>query len=150
MQTALDELTALIGVPMTSQWYQIDQARIDSFAEVTEDWQFIHLDAARTKAETPLPGTIAHGFLTLSMASRFYYDAISEPAGMTMSLNYGFDRLRFLAPVQSGARIRGVFDLQSVARRGDTALLTDHALRIEIEQSERPAVAARWLTLLQF
>jgi len=71
METALAALAAQIGTPRPSQWYEMDQARIDAFADVTQDHQFIHLDAARTIAETPLDGTIAHGFLTLSMASRF-------------------------------------------------------------------------------
>lgn len=150
MDDAFKALEAQKGVVLRSGWHQMDQPRIDQFADITDDHQFIHLDAARTRAETPLPGTIAHGFLTLSMASRFYYDAIEEPAGMTMSLNYGFDKVRFLSPVPADARIRGVFDLQSVTPRGQAALLTDHALTIEIEGSARPAVAARWLTLLQF
>lgn len=136
--------------PQVSRWYALDQKRIDAFADITEDHQFIHLDPDRTRRETPFPDTIAHGFLTLSMASRFYYDAVSEPEGMTLSLNYGFDRVRFLSPVVSGKRIRGKFELQSAVPRGDTGVMTDHALTIEIEDEERPAVAARWLTLLDF
>lgn len=150
MDNALADLRAQIGVPFHSNWYALDQSKISAFADLTEDWQFIHLDEERAAEQTPFGGTIAHGFLTLSMASRFYYDAITEPAGMALSLNYGFDKVRFLSPVRAGARVRGMFDLQGAEPRGDAGIMTDHALTIEIEGSDRPALAARWLTLLQF
>lgn len=146
--TALASLT--LGTQRCAAWVQIDQPRINAFADVTDDHQFIHLDAERAKAETPFGGTIAHGFLTLSMASRFAYEVLGEIEGQTASINYGFDRIRFLAPVPSGARIRGCFTLEAATPKGDHALLLDHALTMEIEGSDTPALAARWLTLHQF
>lgn len=146
--TALSKLSP--GNTVCSSWVQIDQTRINAFADVTDDHQFIHLDDARARAETPFGGTVAHGFLTLSMASRFAYEVLGEIDGQTASINYGFDRIRFLAPVRSGARIRGCFTLQTATPKGDDALLLDHALTMEIEGSETPALAARWLTLHRF
>ena len=102
-------LQALIGTEVgVSRWITVDQARIDAFAETTEDRQFIHVDPEAAKA-TPFGGTIAHGFLTLSLASAMSYDAVAPLEGVVMGVNYGFDRLRFLAPVPAGSNIRGRF-----------------------------------------
>ncbi len=150
-ETAFAALEAQIGEsPAVSQWHKIDQSRINQFADVTEDWQFIHLDKTRVQAETPFDTTIAHGFLTLSMASRFYYDAIDEPEGMRLSLNYGFEKIRFIQPVMSGANIRGVFKLREVTRRGAASVMTRHEMTVEIQENKRPALVAEWLTLLEF
>lgn len=139
------DLAGLIGTEMgVSRWILVDQARIDAFAEVTEDRQFIHIDpeAART---TPFGGTIAHGFLTLSLASAMTYDAVPPLDGVVMGVNYGFDKLRFLAPVPAGSRVRGRFRLLSAEDRGGGRWLLKHELTVEIEGSEKPALIAEWL-----
>ena len=107
--TKPSDLQSLIGTEIgVSKWILVDQARIDAFAEITEDRQFIHIDPVAAK-QTPFGGTIAHGFLTLSLASAMSYDAVKPLDGVVMGVNYGFDKLRFLAPVPAGSRIRGRF-----------------------------------------
>src|SRR5437660_6476561 len=104
---SLDEIRARVGEEIgVSSWLTVDQARIDAFAEATEDRQFIHTDPAAA-AQTVFGGTIAHGFLTLSLLSRMGAEAMLIPDGLKMAVNYGLDRMRFLAPVKSGARVRG-------------------------------------------
>ena len=104
--TSLDEIRSRVGQEVgVSSWLTVDQARIDSFAEATEDRQFIHVDPAAA-AQTPFGGTIAHGFLSLSLLSRMAAEATFLPEGLKMAINYGFDRVRFLAPVRSGRRVR--------------------------------------------
>ena len=107
-----------------SDWIMIDQARIDAFAEATEDRQFIHVDAAAA-AKTPFGGTIAHGFLTLSLLSRMAAEAMLVPDGVKMAVNYGLDRVRFLAPVKSGKRVRGRFTLDSLEEKAPGQWLFD-------------------------
>ena len=139
------ELADLIGTELgVSRWFEIDQARIDAFAEITEDRQFIHVDPEAAKA-TPFGGTIAHGFLTLSLASAMTYDAVPPLEGVVMGVNYGFDKLRFLAPVPVGSRIRGRFRLLSAEDKGNGRWLLKHELTVEIEGSEKPALIAEWL-----
>ena len=129
-----------------SRWFTIDQARIDAHAETHEDWQFIHVDPDAAR-ETAFGGTIAHGFLTLSMLSAMAYDAGLEIAGAKLGLNYGFNRLRFLAPVPAGARVRAVFTPKALEpRRPGEVMLTSDVV-IEIEGQEKPAVVAEWLNL---
>ncbi len=126
-----------------SRWLAVDQARIDAFAEVIEDHQFIHVDPERS-AQTRFKGTIAHGFLTLSLLSAMAYDAI--PLTDALSVNYGFDRIRFLSPVPAGARVRGRFTLAEVEERvpGERTLHWD--VSVEVEGAPRPALVARWLS----
>jgi len=139
------DLAPLIGKEMgVSRWFVVDQARIDAFAEVTEDRQFIHVDPEAARA-TPFGGTIAHGFLTLSLASAMTYDAVPPLEGVVMGVNYGFDKLRFLAPVPAGSRIRGRFRLLSAEDKGGGRWLLKHELTVEIEGSEKPALIAEWL-----
>jgi acyl dehydratase len=133
----------------SSRWMMIDHKRITAFADVTEDHQFIHLDSDRAVAETSFDGTIAHGYLTLSMASAFAYEVMQEIEGQTASVNYGFEKIRFLAPVPAGSRIRGNFVLKSAVPKGDSAVLQMHGLSIEIEGADTPALVADWLTLHQ-
>jgi acyl dehydratase len=133
-----------IGV---SDWITIDQARIDAFAEATEDRQFIHVDAGAA-ARTPFGGTIAHGFLTLSLLSRMGAEAMLIPEGMKMAVNYGLDRVRFIAPVRSGKRVRGRFTLDSVEEKAPGQLLLRHIVAVEIEGEEKPALTAVWLGLM--
>jgi acyl dehydratase len=139
------ELHGLIGQEVgVSKWLKVDQARIDAFADCTEDRQFIHVDPEAAKA-TPFGGTIAHGFLTLSLASAMSYDAVSPLDGVVMGVNYGFDKLRFLAPVPAGSRVRGRFRLLSAEDKGGGRWLLKHELTIEIEGGDKPALIAEWL-----
>ncbi|MGO9358214.1 MAG: MaoC family dehydratase [Xanthobacteraceae bacterium] len=136
-----------IGV---SSWRLVDQARVDTFADVTEDHQFIHVDPARAARETPFGGTIAHGFLTLSLLSTFAYEVLPTVDGVAMSVNYGFDKLRFISPVRAGARVRGRFRLAEATFRTPTELLSRTHATIEIEGETKPALVADWLGLLYF
>ncbi|MDF1715163.1 MAG: MaoC family dehydratase [Antarcticimicrobium sp.] len=151
IETARAHLEARIGTEIgVSDWITVDQERIDAFAEVTHDHQWIHVDPARAAAETPFGGTIAHGFLTLSLASQFSYDCMQEMPGQVMGINYGFNKLRFLSPVPAGSRLRGRFTLTSVRQRSATELLRETQLTIEIEGHDSPALVAEWLGLSIF
>ena len=144
----IDEIRSRIGEEVgVSGWLTIDQPRIDAFADATEDHQFIHVDPAAA-AQTPFGGTIAHGFLSLSLLSRMAAEAILLPDGLKMAVNYGFDRVRFLAPVKSGRRVRGRFTLDSVEEKAPGQLLIRHTVIVEIEGEERPALTAEWLGLM--
>jgi len=144
---SIDELATLVGGETgVSRWILIDQKRIDAFAEITEDRQFIHIDPEAARA-TPFGGPIAHGFLTLSMLSALAMDALPDIEGRAMGVNYGFEKLRFLSPVPAGARIRGRFKLESVAPRSTAEFLVRHAVTVEIEGAVKPALVADWLTL---
>ena len=132
-----------IGV---SRWFEISQARIDAFAEVTEDMQFLHVDPAAA-ASTPFGGTIAHGFLTLSMLSAMAYDAVPRVEGVAMGVNYGFDKVRFVAPVRAGARIRAHFKLLALTQRSGTEWQMRNAVEVEIEGAAKPALIAEWLSM---
>jgi acyl dehydratase len=144
----LAELRDRVGQEVgVSRWIEMTQAVIDGFAEVTQDHQFIHVDPERAAAETPFGGTIAHGFLTLSLLSACAYDALPQLAGRAMGINYGFDKIRFLSPVRSGSRIRARFTLAEVQMRSATEAMMRYGVTIEIEGAERPALAADWLTM---
>ena len=143
-----DEIRARVGQEVgTSSWLLVDRARIDAFADATEDRQFIHVDAAAA-AKTPFGGTIAHGFLSLSLLPRLAADAMLIPHSVKMGVNYGLDRVRFLAPVRSGKRVRGRFTLDSVDEKAPGQILMRHTVTVEIEGEEKPALTAAWLTLL--
>ena len=143
--TKPSELPSLVGQEVgLSRWLTVDQARIDAFARITEDEQFIHVDPERAKS-TPFGGTIAHGFLTLSLASTMSYDAVAPLDGMVMGVNYGFDKLRFLAPVPAGSKVRGRFKLLSAEDKGGGRWLLKHELTVEIEGGDKPALIAEWL-----
>lgn len=144
---SVDQFVALAGTETgVSRWFTIDQKRIDAFAEITEDRQFIHIDPEAARA-SPFGGTIAHGFLTLSMLSALAMDALPEIEGRAMGVNYGFDKLRFLSPVPAGGRIRGRFTLESVTPRSPTEFLSRNIVTVEIEGAAKPALVAEWLTL---
>lgn len=145
---ALDDIRARIGEEVgVSSWLTIDQERIDAFADATEDRQFIHVDP-EAAAQTPFGGTIAHGFLTLSLLSRMGAEAMLLPDSLQMAVNYGFDRVRFLAPVRAGARVRGRFTLDSVEEKAPGRVLMRHRVAVEIEGEEKPALTADWLGLM--
>lgn len=148
---AFDSLQGALGNEIgVSEWVHIDQEMIDRFGAVTFDDQFIHTNPARAKVETPFGGTIAHGFLVLSLASKFAFDCFSDHSGQLMGMNYGFDKIRFVAPVPSGARVRGRFSASAVLRKSDTQILQTSTLIVEIESSTKPALVADWLTLAVF
>jgi acyl dehydratase len=138
----VDDLRGL--APPTTSWVTLDAAKVQAFADVTEDWQYLHLDETRA-AETPFGGTIAHGFLTLSMLSMLSYQVTAGLQGFAASINYGFDRIRFISPVRVGKRIRGVFTVASVDE-GDGWLDVHWDVLIEIEDQSKPALAAIWIT----
>jgi acyl dehydratase len=145
---SLEEIRSRIGDEVgVSNWLTMDQQRINAFAEATEDRQFIHTDP-ETAAKTPFGGTIGHGFLTLSMLSRMAADGMLVPDTIKMAVNYGLDRVRFIAPVRSGKRIRGRFRLDSVDEKAPGQLLLRHTVTVEIEGEEKPALTAEWLGLL--
>lgn len=134
-----------------SRWFTLDQARVNTFADVTEDWFFIHTDPGRAAQETPWGGTIAHGFLTLSLLSAMAYDVIPGVSGGTRGVNYGFDRMRFVAPVPVGARVRGRFLLSKAITEKPGEVTLHHAVTVEIEGQEvagggKPAIVADWIT----
>ena len=131
---------------LTSDWLLVDQARIDRFAEATGDHQFIHVDPVRAAA-TPFGGTIAHGLLTLSLIPAFGYAVLPEIAGRRMSVNYGYDRIRFLGPVHSGVRVRAHFDVVDVVARGAGCWRITMDVTVEIEGELRPALLARSISL---
>jgi acyl dehydratase len=133
-----------------SNWITVDQPMINQFAQTTHDDQWIHLDPVRAARGTPFGGTIAHGFLTLSLASRFAYDCFPPLAGQNMGINYGFDRLRFLSPVRAGQRLRGRFTLTQATIRKPAELMRKTEMTIEIEGQETPALVADWLALVVF
>lgn len=145
--TQASELQGLIGQEVgVSRWFEVDQARIDAFADCTEDRQFIHVDPQAARA-TPFGGTIAHGFLTLSLASAMSYDAVRPLDGVVMGVNYGFDKLRFLTPVRAGRRVRGRFKLLSAEDKGGGRWLLKHELTVEIDGEDKPALVAEWLAM---
>jgi acyl dehydratase len=144
----LDEIRSHIGEEIgVSSWIVVNQARIDAFADATEDRQFIHTDPVAA-AQTPFGGTVAHGFLTLSLLSRMGAEAMVLPDGLKMAVNYGLDRVRFLAPVRSGSRVRGRFRLDSVEEKAPGQVLMRHTVTVEIEGEEKPALSAEWLGLM--
>ena len=144
----LDEIRGRVGEEVgVSSWLTIDQQRIDEFADATEDRQFIHTDP-QAAAQTPFGGTIAHGFLSLSMLSRMAAEGMLVPDSIKMAVNYGLDRVRFIAPVRSGKRIRGRFRLDSVEEKAPGQLLFHHTVTVEIEGEGRPALTAEWLGLI--
>lgn len=144
----LDDIRARAGEEIgTSSWFAIDQERIAAFAEATEDRQFIHLDPDAA-ARTPFGGTIAHGFLTLSLLSRMAAEVVLVPPSTKVIVNYGLDRVRFLAPVRSGKRVRGRFVLEGIENKPGGQLLLRHLVTVEIEGEDKPALWAQWLVLL--
>ncbi len=144
----LDQIRSRIGEEVgVSTWLTVDQARIEAFADATEDRQFIHVDPAAA-AQTPFGGTIAHGFLTLSLLSRMGAEAMLLPDGLKMAVNYGFDRVRFLSPVKAGKRVRGRFVLDSVEEKAPGQILVRHTVTVEIEGEDKPALTASWLGLM--
>ncbi|GGE91735.1 MULTISPECIES: MaoC family dehydratase [Sphingomonas] len=142
----VQDLQAKVGeVVGTSDWIQIDQPRIQAFADATDDHQFIHVDPERAKM-TPFGGTIAHGFLTLSMLTALAERLPdSRIEGVKMGINYGFDKVRFLTPVPAGVRIRGTFKLLSLEEKRPGQWQQTQEVTVEIEDQKKPALIAEWI-----
>jgi acyl dehydratase len=144
----LDELHAMVGQESAlSPWRTVTQTMIDQFADATDDHQFIHCDPSRAAAETPFGGTIAHGFLTLSLLSAFAFETAPRLEGADMGINHGFDSVRFVSPVKTGSRIRARFVLADLKVRPSGWVQIANDVTIEIESAAKPALTARWLTL---
>ena len=144
----LDELRAAVGHEIgLSDWRVVSQDMIDRFADATDDHQFIHVDPVRAAAEAPFGGTIAHGFLTLSLLSTLAFEALPDLAGSKMGINYGFDSVRFLTPVKTGSRVRARFKLNKADIRKSGRVLITYDVALEIEGNLQPALKASWLTL---
>ena len=133
-----------------SSWHVVDQKRIDVYADVIEDHQFIHVDPERARAETAFGTTIAHGFLTMSLLSIMSYEVMPVISGTTMGVNYGFDKLRFISPVRSGSRVRGRFTLAEATLRKPKELQSRTHVTVEIDGEEKPALVADWIGLIYF
>ena len=145
---SLDRIRSSVGEEVgVSSWLTLDQDRIGAFADATEDRQFIHVDPDAA-AQTPFGGPIAHGFLTLSLLSRMASESILIPETTKMIVNYGLDRVRFLAPVRSGKRVRGRFTLDGLEDKAPGQILLRHVVTVDIEGEDKPALSAVWLTLL--
>ena len=149
MPTAsIEEILSRVGEEVgVSDWILVDQQAIDTFAEVTQDRQFIHVDP-EAAAKTPFGGTIAHGFLTLSLLSRMAADAMLRPENVKMGVNYGFERVRFMAPVRSGKRVRGRFVLTRFEEKRPGQWQFVHNVTVEIEGEDKPALVAEWIGLI--
>ena len=144
--TTLDALRGRVGQEIgVSAWTTIDQPTIDAFAKLTGDQHFIHVDPVRAAA-LPLKGTIAHGFLTMSLLSNMAYQVCPAIEGVKFPLNYGFNRLRFVAPVPVGSRVRAHFVLHKVERIDDVQRQLIYNVTVEIEGRDKPALVAEWLT----
>ena len=143
---AKDELVNAIGTKLpSSPWIELSQDRINTFADCTGDTYFIHVDEEKAK-ETPLGGTIAHGLLTLSLLPALMEDFI-VPENMVHGLNYGFDKVRFLAPVRSGKRVRLHSEVLDIERKDENRFVFKIAVTVEIEGEETPALIAEWMNL---
>jgi len=145
---SVDDLRGRVGAEVAvSDWIEVTQEHIDEFAEATGDRQWIHVDPERAARESPYGRTVAHGFLTLSMLSRFLGESITV-TGMRMGINYGFDRVRFTGPVPSGSRIRARFTLAKLEEIPNGIQMT-WGVTVEREGGERPVLVADWITRRQ-
>lgn len=142
-------LDAFVGKELgVSEWVEIDQARIDAFAHCTGDHQWIHVDVDRAQRESPFGGTIAHGYLTLSLVASQMIDLGAVPHDASAAVNYGLEKARFLTPVKAGARVRNRLSLIAADRKGDGRVLVRMENAVEIEGERKPALVAESLALL--
>jgi len=142
-----NEMMNAVGMKLEpSDWIELSLQRINEFADCTEDHQFIHVDEAKAK-NTPFGGTIAHGFLTLSLLAGLIEKIGVTPENTVMGMNYGFDKVRFLAPVRSGKRVRMVGEVLNVNQKDENRFLTTFGVSIEIEGEDTPALAAEFLLM---
>lgn len=145
-----DIVAGIGGAPVRSRWIAIDQPMIDRFAELTNDHNWLHVDPERA-AKAPTGGTIAHGFLTLSLIPTMAYEVLPRAEESRMGMNYGLNKVRFVAPVRAGSRVRGAFVLESAKTKEDgsrTELV--YGITVEIEGSDKPAMVAEWIRVAIF
>lgn len=149
-EISLSDVKNLVGTEVgISDWITVTQDTINGFADATDDHQFIHTDPVRA-AETPFGGTIAHGFLSLSLLSAMNYNCLPRIREQTMGINYGFDKVRFVTPVKSGAKVRGRFTMAEARFRGAGMLMVTYEVTVDVEGERKPALTATWLTIIQF
>lgn len=142
---SVEEIRARVGEEIgASDWIPLPQSAINTFADVTGDRQFIHVDEEMARS-TPFGGTVAHGFLTLSLLSQMAAGVMLVPATTRMAVNYGFDRVRFLSPVRAGKRVRGRFVLASFEEKRPGQYQFTHQVTVEIEGEDKPALTAEWI-----
>lgn len=142
---SLEELKGHVGEEIgVTEWLPITQERIQQFADVTGDPQWIHVDVERAQRESPFKTTIAHGFLTLSLLPQFVPQVLKIKNGVRMGLNYGLNRLRFVSPVRSGARIRARFTIQSIKEFAE-GLEIVYLVTVEAEDATKPCCVAEWV-----
>lgn len=143
-----EEMLNAVGTKFEpSAWIEVTQERINTFADCTEDHQFIHIDEEAAK-NTPFGGTIAHGFLTLSLLSKMAEGNGIVPENVVMGINYGFDKVRFLTPVRAGKRVRSHAEISDVSTKDGSRFLTKQTISVEIEGEDNPALVAEWLTMV--
>ncbi len=148
MAIAVAEIPSLVGSELgVTDWFEIDQDRVNAFADATLDHQFIHVDPAAAAA-TPFGGTIAHGFLTLSLLPHFLQDVSPEIEGTLYAMNYGSDKVRFLQPVRVGSRIRARNVLAAADEKRPGQWLLKQAVTMEIEGEQKPAMVAEMLSMV--
>jgi acyl dehydratase len=146
----IDELKQSVGRETgVSNWIEITQQLINDFAGLTRDHQWIHEDVERARRESPFGTTIAHGFLTMSLMGAMVHEAVDVRGDFKLRVNYGFNKLRFPAPVPAGARVRGRVTVNSV-RDVDGGLEVAWGVVVEVEGKSKPAIAAEWLTRMYF
>ncbi len=144
----LADIARLVGQELgVTDWVQVDQGRIDAFADSTGDHQWIHVDRERARRESPYGSPIAHGYLLLSLLGPATLEVVIRPAGIATAINYGVDRARFIAPVRAGARVRSRVRLLSAEDKGEGRRLLTTENTVEIEGEEKPALIARVLSL---
>ena len=143
-----EELLSAGGTDLgSSDWLQVDQKRINQFADVTLDHQFIHIDPVAA-AKTPFGGTVAHGFLSLSLLPFLMKDLTLVPDNVVMGVNYGFNSLRFLSPVPVNSKVRANVSVKEVVEKKPGQYLITYTVALEIEGVEKPALVAEWLTMI--
>jgi len=144
-----EQLEEVIGKDLGfSDWYQVDQSLINNFAKCTNDEQFIHIDEERSKLESPYGGTIAHGFLSLSLLTKFANESNFSIENTKIVINYGFNKIRFIQPVRSGEKIRAKFSLLNFSKRKKDEILVTYGVNVELENDKKPVLFAEWLILL--
>lgn len=152
-EKAYEQFKAAIGKPEgASEWFEVTQDRINAFADITDDHLFLHVDPERAAKEGPFGTTIAHGFMTLAMLTHLDRSIPRDRTrfeGVKGALNYGFDKVRFVAPVKVGARIRSAGEVLDVEQKGDN-LLVKRQVTVEIDGEDRPAVVCEWLTRFSY
>ena len=130
-----------------SKWIQITQKKIDEFAQLTQDAQFIHTDPIKAKLHSPFEKTIAHGFLVLSFASKFALEVLPPLKKREIRINYGFNKIRFIHPVLVDSKIRGIFTLKNIEKKNNLSLISTYEVTIEIQNNQKPAIVSDWIIL---